>query len=180
MNDSLETITEAAAAEGGIFAANLSQNPGAVALWSPLCGDRFASGLEAIYEGYLIHYGRPRVFAELSRDDALLCGDFLYARGLTWIAELDDVHAVSALAELIATASAVRAEGEPGDDFALWAATAIHLADRFPDAALDQAREDLARERDSSKLEALIAGQDLATARAMHAVNASERLPSTS
>ena len=49
---------------------------------------RFAPGLEAIYEGHLLHHGQPRLFAPADEAAALLLGDFLYARGLAWIAEL--------------------------------------------------------------------------------------------
>ena len=46
----------------------------------------FALGLETIYEGYLVHYGRPRLFAPADADTALLLGDYLYAHGLVRIA----------------------------------------------------------------------------------------------
>ena len=46
----------------------------------------FALGLETIYEGYLLHYGRPRLFAPADADTALLLGDYLYAHGLVRIA----------------------------------------------------------------------------------------------
>ena len=48
---------------------------------------RYALGLETIYEGYLLHYGRPRLFAPRTRDTALLLGDYLYAHGLVRIAD---------------------------------------------------------------------------------------------
>ncbi len=48
--------------------------------------ERFALGVETIYEGYLLHYGRPRLFAPADADAALLLGDYLYAHGLVRIA----------------------------------------------------------------------------------------------
>ena len=48
--------------------------------------ERFALGVETIYEGYLLHYGRPRLFAPPDEDVALLLGDYLYAHGLVRIA----------------------------------------------------------------------------------------------
>ena len=57
--------------------------------------ERFALGLETIYEGYLVHYGRPRLFAPADGDVALLLGDYLYAHGLVRIAALGDVDAVA-------------------------------------------------------------------------------------
>ena len=37
--------------------------------------------LEAVYEGYLMHYGTPRAFAGMDEDLRLLAGDALYALG---------------------------------------------------------------------------------------------------
>ena len=74
-----------------------------------------ALGVETIYEGYLLHYGRPRFFAPPDEDVALLLGDYLYAHGLVRVAATGDLAAVAALAELISTCAALRAEGEPGD-----------------------------------------------------------------
>ena len=72
-------------------------------------------GLETIYEGYLVHYGRSRLFAPPDRDTALLLGDYLYAHGLVRIAETGDVKAVADLAELISRCAQLRAEGLDGD-----------------------------------------------------------------
>ncbi len=47
---------------------------------------RFALGLETIYEGYLLHFGRPRLFAPTDLDTAILLGDYLYAHGLVRVA----------------------------------------------------------------------------------------------
>src|SRR5262249_4314327 len=95
-------------------------------IFSPLGRERFALGLETIYEGYLLHYGRPRLFAPADRDAALLLGDYLYAHGLVRIASLDDVGAVGDLAELISLSAQLRADGTEGDG-CLWAATAALL-----------------------------------------------------
>ena len=79
------------------------------------CRSGSALGVETIYEGYLLHYGRPRLFAPPDEDVALLLGDYLYAHGLVRIAATGDLDAVAALAELISACAALRAEGEPGD-----------------------------------------------------------------
>jgi hypothetical protein len=79
-------------------------------------------------EGYLLHYGRPRLFAPPDRDTAILLGDYLYAHGLVRIAELDDVAAVSELAELLSVCAHLRAEQRPGDGEA-WADTVARLGD---------------------------------------------------
>ena len=57
--------------------------------------------VETIYEGYLLHYGRSRLFAPADADTALLLGDYLYAHGLVRIAATGSVEAVHDLAELI-------------------------------------------------------------------------------
>ena len=53
--------------------------------------------MEAIYEGYLLHYGQPRLFAPRDDGERLLCGDHLYAQGLVWIAAIGDLAAIDAL-----------------------------------------------------------------------------------
>ena len=70
-------------------------------VFSSLAPQEHRIGLETIYEGYLVHYGRSRLFAPPDRDTALLLGDYLYAHGLVRIAATGDVKAVSDLAELI-------------------------------------------------------------------------------
>ena len=106
-----------------------------VPVFSPLGEPRFALGLETIYEGYLVHYGRSRLFAPGDRDTALLLGDYLYAHGLVRVAELGDVDAIATLAELIAECAHLRAEALPGDGEA-WARAAAALGTAPPpDAA---------------------------------------------
>ena len=167
MSGPLGEIAEAAVAGGGVFARSLRDEPIDEPVWRELAGDAFAPGFEAIYEGYLLHYGRPRLFAPASEEDALLCGDFLYARGLTWISQRDDAGAVAALAELIAIVSAARVDAPQADGFALWAATALGLAEPG-DARFGEARRAFAERADAAPLEALIAGRDLSRERAAH------------
>src|SRR6185503_11542888 len=93
-----------------------------IAVFSPLAPAALALGLETIYEGYLLHYGRPRLFQAEDRDTRILLGDYLYAHGLVRIASLGDVEAVGALSELLSLCAHLRAEGLPGDGEA-WAAT---------------------------------------------------------
>ena len=121
-----------------------------VAVFSPLGEERYALGLETIYEGYLLHYGRPRLFAPADGDTALLLGDYLYAHGLVRIAAEDSVGAVSDLAELISLSAQLQAEGADGDG-ALWAATAAVLGA----GELEPARSALRLHGDGGPLEAL-------------------------
>jgi hypothetical protein len=95
-------------------------------VFSRLTEPRYALGLETIYEGYLVHYGRPRLLEPQDDDTALVLGDYLYAQGLARIASEGDVEAVRDLAELISLCAHARAEGRDGDGVA-WAATAALL-----------------------------------------------------
>jgi hypothetical protein len=80
--------------------------------------------MEAIYEGYLLHYGSPRVVRPPEADLGLLAGDQLYALGLARLVALGDLAAVEELADVI-TLTAL-AQGEDREDLALavWAAGA--------------------------------------------------------
>jgi hypothetical protein len=111
---------------------------------------RYALGIETIYEGYLLHYGRPRLFAPEDQDAALLLGDYLYAHGLVRIEEVGSVEAVSDLAELIALCAYLRAEKIPGDG-PVWAATAAALGR----GELDSGRSSLRLDNDPGPLERL-------------------------
>jgi hypothetical protein len=71
----------------------------------------FALGVETIYEGYLLHYGRPRLFAPPDGDVAILLGDALLAHGLVRIAETGSLAAVADLAELLSLCA--QARGDP-------------------------------------------------------------------
>ena len=54
-------------------------------VFSPLGEERYALGLETIYEGYLVHYGSSRLFAPPDADTALLLGDYLYAQAMSML-----------------------------------------------------------------------------------------------
>jgi hypothetical protein len=150
--DLWDTIAGEAAAESALWADALlpdgerERRP----VFSELGSGRFALGVETIYEGYLLHFGRPRLFAPDDDDTALLLGDYLYAHGLVRVASLDPIGAVADLAELISLCAQVRAEERDGDG-PLWAATAARLGE----GGLDEARAALRMRGDPAALEAL-------------------------
>jgi hypothetical protein len=123
-------------------------------IFSCLGEERYALGIETIYEGYLLHYGRPRLFAPEDEDTALLLGDYLYAHGLVRVEEVGSVEAVSDLAELIALCAYLRAERIAGDG-AVWAATATVLGR----GELDPGRTRLRLDNDPHPLEQLARAQ---------------------
>jgi hypothetical protein len=135
--DVWSVIADEAAAESPLWADALRPEADRLRerVFSPLADPRLATGIETIYEAYLVHYGRSRLFAPADRDTALLLGDYLYAHGLVRIAALGDVEAVRELAELIAECAHLRAEGAEGDGEA-WIETAAHLGDGAAEAGL--------------------------------------------
>src|SRR3954467_1592217 len=95
----------------------------------PQLGELAASGpdaaeyalvVEAVREGYLLHYEEPRLLAGHDRDLALLAGDYLYALGLDRLAALGDSHAVAILADLISDCARLQAEAETAPIESLW------------------------------------------------------------
>ncbi|HEY6638371.1 MAG TPA: hypothetical protein VIZ61_11875 [Solirubrobacterales bacterium] len=92
--------------------------------------------VEAIREGYLLHYESPRVIQGADSDLRLLAGDYLYALGLERLAARGDLQAVGELADLISLAAQIHAENESGDPDdrarALWLAATVAVAAGAP------------------------------------------------
>jgi hypothetical protein len=86
--------------------------------------------LEAVYEGYLMHYGEPRAFTGMDADLRLLGGDALYALGLSRLAETGDLEAVAVLSDLISESAQAQAEGRADDAEALWEPSSDRLRAR--------------------------------------------------
>jgi hypothetical protein len=84
--------------------------------------------MEAVYEGFLMHYREPRVFAGMDPDLRLLAGDALYALGLERLAERGDLAAVAELADLISLSAQAEAEGRAAEVPRLWEATVAALS----------------------------------------------------
>ena len=83
-------------------------------------GGDYALVVESVYEGYLCHYGEPRLLVGQDPDLALLAGDYLYALGLDRLATLGDTGAVKVLADLISECARLEAEGEREGISDLW------------------------------------------------------------
>jgi hypothetical protein len=83
-------------------------------------GGEHALVVEAVREGYLLHYEQPRLLAGHDQDLGLLAGDYLYALGLDRLAAIGDTRAVAILSDLISACARLQAEREtaPIDD--LW------------------------------------------------------------
>lgn len=88
----------------------------------------YALLVESIREGYLLHYGRPRVVDASDRDLALLAGDYLYARGLERLAALGDLEAVRELSDLISLSAQLHAGGNGAGSEPLWLATVVAVS----------------------------------------------------
>lgn len=110
-----ERISAGARAESAVWGRALREAPDWEPVFSPLVPDALGLGLETVYEAYLVHYGRPRLFDPPDDVDAVLLGDYLYAHGLVRIASAGGVPAVAVMAELIARCASLRADGLPGD-----------------------------------------------------------------
>ena len=121
---SQHVIAAAAAPELGLLAAageRTAADPGAYALV-----------VEAVQEGYLLHYGEPRLFAGHDADLALLAGDYLYALGLDRLAALGDDRSVAILSDLISRCAQLHAEGDPAPIPDLWKEAAREIAGTAP------------------------------------------------
>jgi hypothetical protein len=117
--------------------------------------DDYTLLVEAIYEGYLQHYGSGRVVRADDPDLALLAGDRLYALGLARLAALGDLDAVAELADIIALCAQARAEGRDDLADAVWDAGVVALGWGASDAL--RAAKAAARAGDPGAARALIA-----------------------
>jgi len=131
----LERLRELVAAEGDPIAGAIlelprggeARTPGAIAAAGPraqAAPDEYELLIEAIFEGYLLHYGIPRIVSAADPDLALLTGDRLYTLGLERLVALGDLDAVRELADVIALCSLLVGRGERERCEALWRAGA--------------------------------------------------------
>jgi hypothetical protein len=121
----VSVLAEIAAEAGPSLAPYAVERPGPQRFDAELRDRLFV--LEAVYEGYLLHYGEPRLFGGMDPDLRLLAGDALYALGLARLAESGDLAAVAELSDLISRSAQVHAEGRGEAAEALWDASARAL-----------------------------------------------------
>ena len=79
--------------------------------------------LEAVREGFLLHYREPRAFAGMDPDLRLLAGDSLYALGLARLAEVGDLDGIAELSDLISLCARAHAEARGELSEELWQAS---------------------------------------------------------
>lgn len=137
----LERLRALLLGEGGLMAtlvapiacAEAPESPASIAAGGPRAAGRreeYELLVEAIYEGYLLHYGAPRVVCvpalspEGEADLRLLAGDQLYAIGLARLVELGDTFAVAELADTITLSALAQGAGRRVLADAVWVAGA--------------------------------------------------------
>lgn len=131
---SLQRLRELLLAEGGLIAGLVGSvsgreqdGPAQLAAAGPRAKERapeYELLVDAIYEGYLLHFGAPRVVLPPSEDLGVLAGDRLYALGLDRLVALGDVDAVAELADVITLTALAHADDRPELAKALWQAGA--------------------------------------------------------
>lgn len=108
----LAELAEQLRAEDTPIAPHVVESPESTGDWSLV--------MEAVREGYLLHYGESRILTDYDQDLALLAGDYLYALGLDRLAARGDTAAVAVLAELISRCAQLHAEGRGDEVDPLW------------------------------------------------------------
>jgi hypothetical protein len=124
---------------------------GALAAAGPRAAEapgEYALLVEAIREGYLLHYETPRLIDGADADLRLLAGDYLYALGLERLSARGDLEAVRELADLISLSAQIHAENGTGSSReaagSLWLGAAVAVA-LGPSDEHDDAKDSLRR-----------------------------------
>lgn len=132
MRDPLESLAAELRQGGGLLAAEVADVPDySHTTWSAVVAEAprtaaeastYALVIEAIWEGYLLHYGTPRMLRCQDADLRLLAGDRLFALGLARLVELEDLTAVAELADMIGLSALAHARGQAELVEAVWTA----------------------------------------------------------
>jgi hypothetical protein len=135
--DALESLAARLREEGPVISEHVAEPAEAPALGElaaagPRCASdpgSYAAVVELVREGYLCHYGEPRLLARLDSDLRLLVGDHLYARGIERLARLGDLLAVAELSDLISTAAQFDAapDADPDAREIAWLAAVVAI-----------------------------------------------------
>jgi hypothetical protein len=164
---SLLRLAELVRAQGGLLAglvrddaevsaARAFEGPAQLAAKGPRARgrrDEYELLMEAIYEGYLLHYEQPRVVHSAEGDLRLLAGDRLYALGLSRLVALGDVAAVSELADLITISARAQEIDDRPLASAAWVAGARAIG--FGESASHRRAKELALAGAPGALEAM-------------------------
>lgn len=126
--NALQALAEQLRAEETPISPHVVEPSAAPELGELAGGGEYALVVEAVREGYLLHYGEPRLLAGHDPDLALLAGDYLYALGLDRLAALGDTRSVALLADLISTCARLHAEGDTESIPGLWRDAARSIA----------------------------------------------------
>jgi hypothetical protein len=137
MVDALQRLREQLRESGGLMSALLApaaqtppadpRGPAALAAGGPrAAGARreYELLVEAIYEGYLLHYDEPRVLRVSDADLRVLAGDRMYAVGLARLVALGDTEAVGEIADTITLSALAHGAGAVELAREIWAAGA--------------------------------------------------------
>jgi hypothetical protein len=139
----MSVLDEVALAAGPALAEHAIDRPGPLRFADVVRDRSRLFVLEAVYEGYLMHYGVPRAFAGMDHDLRLLAGDALYALGLARLAEDGDIEAVAELSDLISLSAQAHSAGAAGLVSELWDASARALSPAGGSGARETARDRL-------------------------------------
>lgn len=133
-----------------------SEGPRLSALAVALAPERqFLGGvIESVREGYLLHYGEPRLIDPPDRDLALLAGDYLYARALEALAAAGELEAIRELADLISLSAQIHESHAEADRAAarLWLASVVAIV-CGTDAEHQSAKQQLRRSGEAAPLQ---------------------------
>jgi hypothetical protein len=118
MSSSLDALAERLRSEDTPISPRVTDPPRTQA--APGLPPEHAFVVEAVREGYLLHYGEPRLLAGHDQDLALLAGDYLYALGIERLAAMGDTESVLLLADLISASAQLHVEGREDEVPGRW------------------------------------------------------------
>jgi hypothetical protein len=152
----MATLVDPALRLDRVAAGEIVASPARVAAEGPRAEGRrgeYELLVEAIYEGYLLHYGVPRVLAPPEADLGVLAGDQLYAIGLARLVTLGDTAAVAELADTITLSALAQGARERELADAVWAAGARAVG--WGSSEAHKRAKDLAFAGDPAAIEAM-------------------------